>query len=183
MMQEAPASFDARDGEQQLFERRLRFDDERVGSGLDEGRRLFDERASDFVFGEVAIRFHQSAKRPDVTEHPALSTGKGSAGDLDSGPVDLGHLVGVTMAIEHDPRTAERVRDDAVGPGLSVAPLDGQHTLRVSQVPGLAATALLEPRHHELSAHRTIPEQRPVPDPVLQTSLHLDHLLPRASAK
>ena len=61
------------------------------------------------------------------------------------GPVDLGDLVGLRMAIEHDARTAERVGDDAIGPGLGVAPLDGQHALRMGQVPCLAAVALFRP--------------------------------------
>ncbi len=43
----APASLAAVDGQAQLFERRLRFDDDGVGAGVDERLGLFGERAPD----------------------------------------------------------------------------------------------------------------------------------------
>ncbi len=152
---------------------------------LDERLGLLGERPPDLVLGEVAVRLHQPAERPDVAEHPAFPAAERGARDLDAGPVDRGDVVGMPVAIEHDARAAERVGDDAVRAGLGVAPLDRQHALGVGQVPGLAAIALLEPGDHELRAHRAVAEQRPFSNLVLQTSCHRSPAppAPRASAK
>ena len=93
--------------------------------------------------------------------HVAVAAAERLARDLDAGLVDRGDVVGMAVAVEHDARSAERVGEDAVGPGLGVAALDRQHALGVRQVPRLAAVALLEPGDHELRAHRAVAEQRP----------------------
>ena len=168
----APASCAAVIARQQLFERRLRLDDEGVGAGPDQRLGLLGERAPDFVLGEVAVRLHQAAKRPDISEHPPVPAAERRPRDFHARPIDGGDVVGMSVAVEHDARTAERVGDDAVRPRLRVAPLDGQHALGMSQVPRLAAVALLEPGDHQLRAHRSVAEQRPLPYLVLQTMCH-----------
>ena len=50
------------------------------------------------------------------------------------------------MAVEHDARSAEGVGDDALRAGLRIAALDGQHPLRMREIPGLAAVALFQIR-------------------------------------
>ena len=47
MTQRRPASRAAVDAEAELFEAGLRFDDDRVGAGVDQGLRLLGERVAD----------------------------------------------------------------------------------------------------------------------------------------
>ena len=90
----------------------------------------------------------------------------------DRGLVDFDDLIAATMAIEHDPRAAKGVGDDAVGAGLGIAPLDREHALGMREIPGFAAVALLEAGEHQLSAHRAVAEQGPFFDRFQQSFLH-----------
>src|SRR5436189_65959 len=84
------------------------------------------------------------------------STAERLPGDLDSGAIDRPDVAGLAVAIEHDGGPAERVRDQAVGSRLDVPALDGEHPLRMRQIPGFAAVALLEPGQHQLRAHGAV---------------------------
>ena len=55
------------------------------------------------------------------------------------------------------PKVLVRMQSD---PGFGIAPLDGQHAIRMSQVPRLAAVPLLQAGEHELGAHSAVAEQR-----------------------
>ena len=65
----------------QLFESGLRFDDDGVGAGIDQGAGLLVERFADGGFGEIAVGFHQAAERADVADHVAVAVAKRFAGD------------------------------------------------------------------------------------------------------
>jgi hypothetical protein len=78
------------------------------------------------------------------------------------------------VTIEHDAAAAEGVREEALGSGLGVSPLNRQHALGVSQVPDFARVPLLEPGDHQLSAHRAVPEQGAFRDRVEQRLLQGD---------
>ena len=69
--------------------------------------------------------------------------------------------VAVPVAVEHEARAAEGVGQDAVGAGLDVAALDGEHALRMGEIPLLAAVALLQAGEHQLRAHRAVADERP----------------------
>ena len=79
------------------------------------------------------------------------------------------------MAVEHDAAAAEGVGEEAVGAGLGVSALDGEHPLGMREVPRLAAVALFEPGEHQLRAHRAVAEQRPFSD----RSMSLSCVVPR----
>src|ERR1019366_3446977 len=96
---------------------------------------------------------HQPAERSDVAKYVSRPAAEGGASNPHRGPVDLDGLAALRMTVEHDARTAKSIGDDAVGTGLDVTPLDGQHSLRVRQVPFLATVALLETGQHQLRAH------------------------------
>ena len=127
------------DAELQLLERRLRLDDDRVGAGVDERLRLLGERVAHLRFGELAVRLHQAAERADVADDVAVASAERLARDRHAGLVDRDDVVGVAVTVEHDADAAERVGQDAVGSGLGVAALDGQHPLGMRQVPRFAA--------------------------------------------
>ena len=82
----APASLAASIAERQLFERRLRLDDDRVGAGVDERLGLLVERVAHLRLGEVAVRLHQPAERADVAEDVAVAAAERLARDLDARP-------------------------------------------------------------------------------------------------
>ena len=156
------------DADQQLFKRGLRFDDDGVGAAIDQRRGLFFEGAANLGFSELAERLEQAAEGADVAEHVAFLVAEGLARDLDAGLVDFDDVVRFAMAGEHDARSAKGVGDDAIRAGLDVAALDGEHSLGMRQIPGLAAIALLQAGEHELRAHRAVAEQRPLQDCLLQ---------------
>jgi len=81
-------------------------------------------------------------------------------------------VVRMPMAIEHDPRSTEGVRDDAIGARVGIATLDLEHLLRLREIPGLAAVALLEPREHQLRTHGAVAEEWFVLEGVQQRFLH-----------
>ena len=86
------------------------------------------------------------------------------------------------MTVQHDAAAAKRVGEQAVRAGLCVAALNGEHSFRMRQVPGLAAVALFEARKHQLRAHRPVAEKRPFFDRVQQLLLHHCSASCRASA-
>ena len=77
----APASFAAVNAEPQLFERRLRLDDDGVRAGVDQRLRLLTERLAHLLLGELAVRLHQPAERPDVADHVPVAAAERLAGD------------------------------------------------------------------------------------------------------
>ena len=162
-MHGAPAALAASIAELQLLERGLRLDDDRVGAAVDEGLGLLVERVAHLRLGEVAVGLHQAAERADVAEHVAGLAAERLARDRDRGLVHLGDVAGVAVAVQHDPRPAEGVGDDAVRARLGVAALDAEHLVGVRQVPGLAAAALFEAGQHELRAHGAVADQRARP--------------------
>jgi hypothetical protein len=159
--QAAPASFAACDPDAQLFERRLRLDDDGVGAGIHQRFRLLGEGGAHVVFGEVAVRLHKAAERTDIADDVAGAAVERLAGDLDSGAVDGDGLIAVAVAVQHEARSAEGVGEEAVGPGFGIPALDGEDTLGMGEVPFLAAVSLFEAGEHQLRAHGAVGEQRP----------------------
>ncbi len=157
----APASLRGLDAQQQFLERGLRFDDDGVGAGIHQRLRLLVEGVAHLRFGEIAVGLHQPAERADIADRRSPSpAAEGLARDCHAGAIDLRGIAGVAVAVEHDARAAEGVGEDAVRPGLGVAPLNGQHALGMGEVPGLAAVALLQAGQHQLRAHGSIAQQR-----------------------
>ena len=70
----------------QFFEAGLRFDDDRIGAGVDQRAGLLLERFADLLFREIAVRFHQPAERADVAEDVALAIAEGFADDVGPRP-------------------------------------------------------------------------------------------------
>ena len=99
------------DAEAQLLQRGLRLDDDGVGAGIDQGLGLLGEGVAHLLLGEVAEGFHEPAERADVADDVAVAAdgAKRLAGNLDRGAVDGDDVVGVAVAVEHDPAAAERV--------------------------------------------------------------------------
>ena len=52
------------------------------------------------------------------------------------------------------------------------AALDGEHPLRMGEIPGFAAFSLSQSGNHQLSTHCAVAEQRPLLDYVLQEVVH-----------
>ena len=69
------------DANRQLLERRLRLDDDGVGAGVDQGPGLLVERLAHLRLGEVAVRLHQPAERPDVADDVAVAAAERLARD------------------------------------------------------------------------------------------------------
>ena len=137
--------------------------DDRIRAPIDERLGLFLKRLRHLLSREITIGLHQPAEGPHVAQHISLPPHipKRLADDFDGRLVDLCHIIRIAVAIEHDPRTTERVGDDAVRTRLGVSLLDRQHLFRMAEVPLLAAVALLQAREHKLRAHRPIADQRP----------------------
>jgi hypothetical protein len=57
--------------------------------------------------------------------------------------VDFNNVVRFGMAGEHNARSTKCVGDEAVRTGLDIAALNGEHPLRLREVPSFAAVALL----------------------------------------
>ena len=89
MMHGAPAALRGFDADQQFFERRLRFDDDGVGAGIDQRLGLLVEGLAHLRFGEIAVGLHQAAERADVADHVAVAAAECLARDLHAGLVDL----------------------------------------------------------------------------------------------
>ncbi len=87
-MQGAPAAFGGCDAEAQLFQRRLGFDDDGVGAGVDEGGGLFFKGSADLGFGEIAEGFEQPAERADVADDVTVTVAEGLARDAHGGLID-----------------------------------------------------------------------------------------------
>jgi hypothetical protein len=81
-------------------------------------------------------------------------------------------MVGLGMASEHDARAAKGIGDEAIRAGLHITSLNGEHSLRMYEIPCLAALALFQSGEHELCAHGPIAEQGSLSDCVLQKYLH-----------
>ena len=171
-MHGAPAVWAALMPKQQFFERGLRFDDDGVRARIHQRRGLFVEGAAHLGFGEIAVGLQQAAKRTDVAEDVAVSAPK--AWRAISTPA---WLISTTLSalewrlsmMREPPKVLVRMQSDA---GLGIAALDGQHPLRMREVPCLAAVALLQSGQHQLRAHGAVAEQGPLPDRVLQKLLH-----------
>ena len=67
------------------------------------------------------------------------------------------------------PKVLVRMQSD---PASAIAALDSQNSLRMRQIPSLAAVTLFQPSKHKLRAHSPIAQQRPLfVASVLQTLL------------
>ena len=63
------------------------------------------------------------------------------------------------------------LRDEAIGSGLDVTPLDLQHAVGMGQIPHFAAAALFEAGQHELRAHRAVADEAALAGGFVQKSL------------
>ena len=133
-----------------------------------QGFGLFLEGFPHLRRGEIAVGFHQPAERSYVADDVAGPAVEGLPRNLHCGAIDLHRSTGLRMPVEHDSRAAERVGENAIGTGLGIAALDGQHPLRMRQVPGFAAVSLFESGQHQLRAHGSVAEERARANRVLQ---------------
>src|SRR5581483_8138716 len=99
------------------------------------------------------------AERPDVAEYETFAAAESFARDPGAGGVDGGEILFMSVAAQHEAAAAKRVRDDAVGAGLGVAPLDREHAVGMREIPRFAARALFKAGEHELRAHRAVADQ------------------------
>ena len=82
----APGGFGGLDAQQQLFQRRLRFDDDGVGAGVDQRLGLLVEGIAHLRFREIAVGFHQSAEGADVADDVAVADRQTLRGRCDGRP-------------------------------------------------------------------------------------------------
>jgi hypothetical protein len=76
------------------------------------------------------------------------------------------------MPGQRDPAGAERIRDQAVGSRLNIAPLDLQYAFGMSQVPELTAGPTFEAGEHELRSHRAVAYEATFAQDFLKRFLH-----------
>ncbi len=161
------------DGHAEFFQRRLRFDDDGIYAGIDEGFGLLCESGTHLGFGEISVRLHQAAEGSDVADDKADAIAEGLTGDFDGGLVDLDDLVGIAVAVEHDAASAEGVGENAIGSGVGVAALDGEDFFGMGEIPFLAAVSLEEAGEHELGAHRAVADERAIRNCLEESWFHV----------
>ena len=144
------------DGETEFLEAGLGFDDERVGPGFHERGSLLLQRRARLGLGEFAVGFKQRAKRADVAQHVAGTSAEGLARDAHGGGVDLRQFGLVAMTAQHEAAAAKGVGDDAIGPRIGVAALDGEHAVGMREIPRFAAGARFKAGEEKLRAHGAV---------------------------
>ena len=139
----------------------MSFENDGVHAGFNERASLFFEGALGIGLGKVAIGLQHRTERADVTEDEAIAVVERLAGEPGAGLVKGLQVLVDAMARQHDAVGTEGIGDKAVGAGFDVAFLNGQHTLRVGEIPQFAAGAAFQAGEHELCAHGSVADEGP----------------------
>ena len=137
----------------------MRLDDDRVDAARNERLRLLSERILDPACGNVAVGLEESAERSEITEDEASFAVERLARDLSGGAVDGSHTITFVVSLEHDARTAERIRNDTIGAGVDISFLDRENFLGCVDIPRFAARARLEAGSLKLGSHRAVAQE------------------------
>ncbi len=150
------------DGVAQLLEARLGLDQQPIDARFDERCRLFGQRLTRHRLRYIAVGLDQSSQRPDVTEHEAGTVAEGLARLDRTGAIDRLDLGAEAVSLEHDAAGPEGIGGQAVGPGINVGALDGEHLIGTFEVPALPTSAGLQTGPLQLGPHRPVGEQHSI---------------------
>ena len=93
----------------ELFQRRLRLDDDGIHPGFDERASLLRVSGVRVRVRQISVRFENRTERPQISQHKAVAPVECLARDARPGLVDGAQILGMAVTFEHQAAAAEGI--------------------------------------------------------------------------